>query len=208
MEVIISKPIETFDRREQILKISLQLFAKHGYHKTKISDIVREAGVAQGTFYWHFQSKEAIALEIIQTGQRHLLEVVAQGYRHTAGTVQDAVKSSEKLFEDLFTFAGDNKDLIRLLLNGVETETSVNTVIQETWIKVEEAFQNNIKRAMDLEILPAKDSALQSAFLISVIVGTLARWLFGPDHSNMSAKSAGEIAHELVNFEFFGLLGI
>lgn len=203
-----SKPNETFDRREQILKISLQLFAENGYHKTKISDIVRQAGVAQGTFYWYFQSKEAIALEIIQTGQNHLLEVVAQGYRQTTGTVQDAVKSSEKLFQDLFTFAGDNKDLFRLLLNGVETETSVNTVIQETWIKVEQAFQTNIKRAMDLEILPEKDATLQSAFLISVIVGTLARWLPGPDHSKISAKSAAEIAHELVNFEFFGLLGI
>ncbi|MDP4105834.1 MAG: TetR/AcrR family transcriptional regulator [Bacillota bacterium] len=199
---------KTMDRREQILTISLQLFAKHGYHKTKISDIVREAGVAQGTFYWYFKSKEVIALEIIQNGQSHLLEVVAQGYRKMAGTVQDAVKSSEKLFEDLFTFAEENHDLIRLLLKGVETEASVHAVINETWLKIEKAFRNNIERAMDLEILPEKDASIESAFLVSLIKGTLERWLFSPEHSTMTGKSAGELAHELVNFEFFGLLGI
>lgn len=206
--MIILVPNEGFDRREQILMIAVQLFAQYGYHKTKISDIVREAGVAQGTFYWYFQSKEAIALEIIQIGQKHLLEVVAQGYRKTTGTVQDAVKSSEKLFKDLFTFAAEHKNLIRLLLKGVETEDSVDAVIQETWIKVEKAFQNNIKRAMDLGILPEKDAALQSAFLISLIQGTLARWIFPSNHVTMVAQPPGELARKLVNFEFFGLLGI
>ncbi|MFB6466448.1 TetR/AcrR family transcriptional regulator [Cytobacillus sp. Hz8] len=190
------------------MKISLKLFSTNGYHKTKISDIVREAGVAQGTFYWYFPSKEAIALEIIQNGQQHILKVVAQGYRQTTGTVQDAVKSSEKLFKDLFQFAEENKNLIKLLLNGVETEASVNTVIKETWVKVEQSFRNNIKRAIELGILPEKDPSLESAFLISVILGTLERWLFSPDHSTMALKSAGAIAHDLVSFEFFGLLGI
>ena len=85
----------SIDRREQIIAIAIQLFATNGYHKTKISDIVREAGIAQGTFYWYFKSKESIALEIIQAGQAQILEVVSKGYRTTPGTVADAVGSSE-----------------------------------------------------------------------------------------------------------------
>ena len=69
------------DTREQILVTALQLFAEHGYHKTKISDIVKMVGVAQGTFYWYFKSKEAIALEIIKNGQEELLQFIAKGYR-------------------------------------------------------------------------------------------------------------------------------
>ena len=48
------------DRREQILEVSQQFFVTFGYHKTKVSNIVREVGIAQGTFYWNFKSKEAI----------------------------------------------------------------------------------------------------------------------------------------------------
>lgn len=38
------------ERRDQIIRIAMERFATQGYHQTKISDIVREAGVAQGTF--------------------------------------------------------------------------------------------------------------------------------------------------------------
>lgn len=207
---MVSKQSVGSDRREQILEISLQLFAENGYHKTKISDIVREAGVAQGTFYWHFKSKEAIAQEIIRIGQIHILEVIAQGYRQAPGTVQDAVKASEALFEDLFIFSQNNKYLMKLLLSGLESEESVNKAILETRIKMQEAFQNNIKRAMELGILPNNDPSLQAALLMSLIEGIIARWLLGPNssQSNITKKSPSEIAKEIVRFEFFGLLGI
>ncbi|AIE58882.1 TetR/AcrR family transcriptional regulator [Bacillus methanolicus] len=192
------------------MQIALQQFAKYGYHRTKISDIVREAGVSQGTFYWYFKSKEAIALEIIKKGQEQLLKVVLQGYRQSAGSVQDAVKASEKLFEDLFTFAEQNKYLMKLILKGIETEDSVQEAILETRINIEEAFQKNIKRAIELNMLPAKDPALQSAFLMSLVEGIMARWLFEPlvKDSTIKKKTAKELAAETVRFEFFGLLGI
>jgi AcrR family transcriptional regulator len=197
------------DRREQILEISMKQFATNGYHKTKISDIVRAAGVAQGTFYWHFKSKEAIALEIIHRGQAHLLDVVSKGYRKSPGTVQDAVEASENLFEELFEFSIENRYFMELLLKGMESENSVNEAIIETRIKLEEAFQTNIRRAMDLGILPMNDPTLQSALLISLIEGILSRWLFGPvtKESNVKGKTPSELAREIVRFEFFGLLG-
>ncbi|WP_327966601.1 hypothetical protein [Bacillus xiapuensis] len=112
------------------------------------------------------------------------------------------------MFEDLFNFAENNKDLIELLLKGVESEDSVYQLINETWVKIEEAFQRNIKRATELGILPEKDPSLQSALLISLIEGTLLRWLFGPKDSTLTKKTANELAKEMVRFEFFGLLGI
>ncbi|WP_338752273.1 TetR/AcrR family transcriptional regulator [Bacillus sp. FJAT-52991] len=198
------------DRREQILQISLQLFASRGYHKTKISDIVSEVGVAQGTFYWYFKSKEAIAFEIIDKGRQSLLEVVSQGYRQSPGTVQDTVKASERLFENLFLFSQDNQFFMEILLRGMESEASIHKAIMETRLQVEEAFKKNIERAIDFGILPNNDPSIQSALLVSLLEGILSKWLFGPitTHSNLHQKTAKELAKEVVRFEFFGLLGI
>ena len=138
------------------MNAALQLFAERGYHKTKISDIVKAVGVAQGTFYWYFQSKESIALEMIENGRENLLQFIAQGYRQSGGTVQDAVHASEKLFEDFFTFSEQNKALMVLLFKGIETEESVHHAIEETRERLEEAFQQNIMRAIELGILPKK----------------------------------------------------
>ncbi|HHY74741.1 MAG TPA: TetR/AcrR family transcriptional regulator [Bacillus bacterium] len=201
---------QTSDRRSQILEVALKLFATQGYHKTKVSDIVHAAGVAQGTFYWYFTSKEAIALEIINNGQTNLIAVISQGYRESKGTVQEVVKASEKLFADLFTYSQQNSYFMKLLLKGIGTEDTVQSAILESRQKLEEAFQNNIQRATELGILPKKDPAIQSALLVSLMEGMLERWLFRPQlkHSSLQKKSAQELAQEVVKFEFFGLLGM
>ncbi|MDN7244674.1 TetR/AcrR family transcriptional regulator [Planococcus shenhongbingii] len=198
------------DRREQILAVALELFSNHGYHKTKVSDIVKAAGVAQGTFYWYFKSKEAIALEIIHNKEADLIEVVSQGYRESKATVQEVVKASERLFEDFFEFSQQNKYFMKLLLKGMETEESVQSAIFETRKKLENAFQKNIERAAELGILPRKDPVIQSALLMSLLEGMLERWLFSPQqgHARLQSRTAEELAKELVQFEFFGLLGI
>jgi AcrR family transcriptional regulator len=46
------------ERRGQILKAALDVFARKGYHAANVSDVAAEAGVSQGTIYWYFKSKE------------------------------------------------------------------------------------------------------------------------------------------------------
>jgi AcrR family transcriptional regulator len=53
-------------RRSQIVDVSLELFDRKGYERTTISDIVKRAKVAQGTFYYYFKSKDEILNAIIE----------------------------------------------------------------------------------------------------------------------------------------------
>ena len=45
------------ERRQQILTVARDVFARRGYHQSTIDDIVAEAGVARGTFYLYFEDK-------------------------------------------------------------------------------------------------------------------------------------------------------
>ncbi|MGG4218068.1 TetR/AcrR family transcriptional regulator [Paenibacillus jamilae] len=201
---------EETDRRTQLLHIALKRFAEQGYHQTKISDIVVEAGVAQGTFYWHFKSKEALALEIIATGRGQLLSAIGQGYRRDAGTLADMVKASEALFARLFHFALENRHLMGLLLIGSGVDEPVRQSIRETRTAMELAFRRNIERAIELNMLPAElDVELRAALLMSMIEGIIIRWLFGSEgtHDHIKQVSVTRLAEEAANFEFYGLLG-
>ncbi|GMK39290.1 putative transcriptional regulator, TetR family protein [Paenibacillus sp. CCS19] len=193
------------------MQIALRRFAKDGYHATKISDIVAEAGVAQGTFYWYFKSKEAVALEIVKEGRQQLLDVIAQGYRRDIGTVQDMVQASEALLTRLFQFAESNAALMELLLGGGGgVAEAVRQAIAETRAAMENAFVQNIRRAIELGMLPEEiDAEIRAALIMSLIEGIISRWLFRivPSES-ITSKSAGQLAYETARFEFFGLLGI
>lgn len=52
-------------RRNEILDTSEMLFATKGYVKTTINDILKTIGIAKGTFYYYFQSKEEVMNEIV-----------------------------------------------------------------------------------------------------------------------------------------------
>ena len=54
------------ERRSDILRAAREVFEERGFLDTRVSDIVAAAGVAQGTFYSYFDSKEAVFTEVAQ----------------------------------------------------------------------------------------------------------------------------------------------
>lgn len=187
--------------RAQILEAACQQFAKVGYHNTKISDIVQTLHLSQGTFYWHFKSKEAIVLEILQTGSEQLLEVIHKGYRRSNGTAEEMIKGSHRLLMDIFHFALENRYFMEVLLLQSNENESIQQMCQSIRQSVEDAFRANIESAVALKMLPAQmDVALRASFLTNLIEGSIIRWLFKNEE-----RTAEEIANELVKFEFYGL---
>lgn len=55
-----SRMVEITERKQEILDAALSLFSEKGYSKTSISDIQDVVGIARGTMYYHFASKEEI----------------------------------------------------------------------------------------------------------------------------------------------------
>lgn len=55
------------NKKEALLHAAVHLMGEQGFEKTSVSQIVKEAGVAQGTFYLYFQSKSALVLSIAES---------------------------------------------------------------------------------------------------------------------------------------------
>ncbi len=54
------------ERRNQLIDVALELFGQNGIEATRVSDIAREAGVAQGLLYHYFPSKDALLAAIVE----------------------------------------------------------------------------------------------------------------------------------------------
>ena len=55
---------QAVDKRRAILEAAIRVFAREGYHATRVADIADEAGVAYGLVYHYFRSKEAVMTEL------------------------------------------------------------------------------------------------------------------------------------------------
>jgi AcrR family transcriptional regulator len=83
------------ERRQQILNVARDVFARRGYHAAKIDDIVAAAGVARGTFYLYFQDKRAIFEEIVDRTIARVGMAIVRVDPHDVGrTVADQVREN------------------------------------------------------------------------------------------------------------------
>ena len=70
------------DKRDAILKAATQIFARNGYFQSQVADIARAAGVAAGTVYLYFRSKDDLLVSLFE---RTMREALAEGRRALAG---------------------------------------------------------------------------------------------------------------------------
>jgi|ERR1035437_9587030 TetR/AcrR family fatty acid metabolism transcriptional regulator len=77
------------DKREAILRAAIKVFARNGYFNSKVSDIAGEAGIADGTVYLYFKSKDEILHSVFD---RAMAEFIAEGQRELAELKDPATK--------------------------------------------------------------------------------------------------------------------
>jgi TetR/AcrR family fatty acid metabolism transcriptional regulator len=65
-------------KRERILRAAVEVFARTGYFTARVSEIAREAGVADGTIYLYFQGKEDLLVTIFREHTRRYLELLRE----------------------------------------------------------------------------------------------------------------------------------
>jgi AcrR family transcriptional regulator len=61
------------ERREQVLRSAMEVFAHKGYHATSVGDIIKRAHIARGTFYLYFENKRQIFEAILEMALQGLV---------------------------------------------------------------------------------------------------------------------------------------
>src|SRR2546425_6372248 len=98
--------------RERILDAALEVFARKGYHRAIVDDIVRTSGTSKGAVYHHFPNKEAVFLALVDDFAARLARSAAAAIAEQHGAL---AKVECALTAALATFAA-NERLARLIL--------------------------------------------------------------------------------------------
>ncbi len=147
------------ERRAEILEAARRLFAEKGYDATCVSDIVRSIGVAQGTFYWYFRSKEEVFYEVARLYAEGFLEKVEKV------AARKDLSALEKLVKLVEVFFGEREDWERELVERLHTPT-------------ERALHDRIAQEYSMKLLP---------LLVSVIRQGVEEGVFGTDYPEEAA---------------------
>lgn len=95
------------DKREAILRAAIKVFASKGYFNSKVADIAGEAGIADGTVYLYFKSKDEILHSIFD---RAMAEFIADGKKELA-EMDNPAEKLRKIAELHLERLGADRDL-------------------------------------------------------------------------------------------------
>lgn len=70
------------EKREAILDAAIRVFARQGFHQSRVADIAREAGIADGTIYLYFRHKEDILIAIFEEKMAMVIDSMREELSH------------------------------------------------------------------------------------------------------------------------------
>jgi len=110
------------NKKEQLLASAREVMFKKGYSSTRISDIVSDTNVAQGTFYIYFKSKEDVLVEMLNVINRDREKVLESLEGIGNGITKEKFLEEMNLVSHLFRgFIEKNADILKILaeeMNG------------------------------------------------------------------------------------------
>ena len=183
-------------RRAELLAFATERFATNGYHPTSVAELVDGLGVGKGVFYWYFESKEELFIEILRDGERDLRRAQIEAI----GDEPDPLRRLELAIRASMDWWAAHRDLY-VLIEFARTEASFASGVR----RGEKVALADTQRLVE-EAMAAGDIADGNAVVVAQAVlgvsSVLARTqLLGrqrPPH---------EVADEVVDFCWHGLMG-
>ena len=162
------------EKRRVILRAAITVFARHGYHTSRVADVAREAGVAYGLVYHYFQSKEDLLETIFRRTWSRMLEAVQQVEQEEA-TAREQLASVARIV--LGAWQAD-PDLVRVLVREIARSPQLGNEVDE----VEHAFaalERIVARGQQRgELRTDVDPRLAAWILYGALEEILTGWVF------------------------------
>ena len=148
-----------------IFESALKVFSECGYSGAIMDDIAFRAGVAKGTLYYHFKSKEEIFKFAITEG----MNLIKEQIEAVTFIEENPIEKLKALCKVELSLVYDNKDFFKVIMSQLWGEEARQLELRETIHNHIEYLENFIQPAMDGDFIKKGDAS----FIAYTIFGTL-----------------------------------
>ena len=184
------------DRRRQILEAAVKVFARSGFHTSRVGDVAEEAGVAYGLVYHYFTSKE----ELLETIFRDTWTQMLARVREVEASGVPASEQVRQVTALLLRTWRRDPDLVRVLVREVTRSPHVQREIAEISDAMK-VLEGIIHRGQESgEFRGGLDPRLGAVVFYGALDEILTGWVLGqlPDGDEDIARAERNVVELLV----------
>lgn len=184
------------NKKERIIHAAIDLFSEQGIEKTKVSDIVKKAGIAQGTFYIYFSSKLAIMPHIAQVMVAKMLNEIKKNVNENDSFL-DQLKN---VIDVVFSLTKDYREIFALIYAGL-----ASTDFLQEWETIYLPYYSwmgqFLGKAKKAGVLHETINEEQSAILLIGLIESVAEqtYLYSHGDKNMADIKKNEVLKFAIN---------
>jgi TetR/AcrR family transcriptional regulator, fatty acid metabolism regulator protein len=175
------------EKRRLLLDAAVRVFARKGYHASRVGDIAEEAGVAYGLLYHYFGSKEDVLRTVFRETWRALIATI----KSVEQAGDPPAEQLRKVAEILLRSWRRDPDLVRVLVLEVTRSQLLPGEMDEI-VASFAAIQEIVERGQaDGSIRPDVDARLASYVFYGAVEEFLTGWVLGrlPDSEDDVASA-------------------
>lgn len=193
------------NRRQQLIDAGMAVFAEKGYHRTKVSDIVQRAGVAQGTFYLYFESKKSLFLTLLDEFFS-LIEQALTNANLTVDRTQTSADVARQIREAIFRILVVYRDNVTLARIFLREAVGLEPDFAQAWEGFTDRLaawgETYLDQAIERRLLAPQNSRVVAYCVVGMMERVAYHWL-----ARDTADDLNSLADTVARFELTGILG-
>jgi TetR/AcrR family transcriptional regulator, fatty acid metabolism regulator protein len=174
-------------RRDKIRDAAVRVFARKGFHDTRVGDIAAEAGVAHGLLYHYFESKDALLESVFRETWGAMLELI----REVEESGEPAAEQLRRVAAVVLRTWRRDPDLVRVLVREVTRSPQIQAQAEEVGHAFE-AIERIVRDGQERgELRGDIDPRLAALVLYGALEEILTGWVIGqlPDEDEDIARA-------------------
>lgn len=188
---------EKVDKHEQILRAAIKTFAKKGFYNTRISDIAKEANIADGTIYLYFKNKDNLLVSLFEESMDQIIHMVEE----KLANIKDPIEKLRAFIKFHFELIQKDKFLSEVI--SVELRQSNKFIKEYKNIKFREYLNIISAIIKDGQEKGLIEKHLMPGILKRIIFGALDEltllWVLSGDTKYPAEKLSNDAAEVLIN---------
>ena len=177
------------NNREAILDAARSVFADLGYGATSVRDIIRKTGLASGTFYNYFKSKEEVFEALMDDGMRRIRPRL-RAERIRSRTFEDFIRNAYRAYFEYLATDSDTFQVMRRNPNTMRVRMDSPEILAG-FEEIREYIEEDIRNGT----LPGVDAEYLMAAVVGIAMEIGDRMLRRPE---MDAEAAAAFGTQLV----------
>jgi AcrR family transcriptional regulator len=175
------------ETRQRLLDASIKVFARNGYERATVDEIVREAGFSKGAFYVHFESKEDLFWEMLQ----ERIDAQQEVFRQAMDENLSVTENEQRILDAMFSMSRGPIGpaiFLEFTAHGMRNEKVRERLAEmyERWhsfaVEVIEHGRETGKVRDDVDV------SLLASVLIAIFEGSMIQSQFAPERLRLSGR--------------------